>query len=248
MRDETHPLELLPAYALSALDDDEAALVAAHLTGCPACRAELQAFHELAGDLALIAPEATPSPHVRRRLLARVAPSAGAASHGQTRPSRRSFAPRLLPLWGALSLVLILALAAVTLSLWQRVNQLESTGGSGRMYAIPLTHTDAAPAASGMVVISPDGRNGVIVVDGLPLLDTGQEYQLWLTRNGQRISGALFTVDEDGYAGRRIVAPDSLLEYTAVGITIEPAGGSPAPTGDRVLGGPLLSEAHQDQP
>jgi anti-sigma-K factor RskA len=145
-----------------------------------------------------------------------------------------------MPVWAPLSLLLILALAAVNLLLWQRVNQLETAAGPGQMQAIPLTSTDAAPDASGYVIISPDGRNGAIVVDGLPMLDAEHEYQLWLIRDGQRTSGAVFSVDEDGYRGARIEAPESLFEYEAVGISPEPAGGSPAPTGEPVLQGTLF--------
>jgi anti-sigma-K factor RskA len=34
----------------------------------------------------------------------------------------------------------------------------------------------------------------------------------------------------------QVVAPQPLDTYSALGITIEPAGGSPAPTGPKVLG------------
>jgi anti-sigma-K factor RskA len=77
-------------------------------------------------------------------------------------------------------------------------------------------------------------------VDGLPSLDEEHEYQLWLIRDGERTSGAIFSTDENSYGGTRIRAPLSLLEYSSVGITIEPAGGSQQPTGERVLGGPLV--------
>jgi len=49
----------------------------------------------------------------------------------------------------------------------------------------------------------------------------------------------VFSTDEKSYGGTRIRAPRSLLDYSAVGITIEPTGGSPQPTGNQVLGGPL---------
>jgi anti-sigma-K factor RskA len=91
------------------------------------------------------------------------------------------------------------------------------------------------------VVISADGANGVLIVDQMPTLDSESTYQLWLTRNGQSISGALFSVDESGYRGVRIVAPESLLLYSSIRVTIEPVGGSSAPTGEQVLGGSLFN-------
>ena len=49
---------LLGAYALDALDSDEAALVEAHLRDCPRCSAELARHHEVAGLLANSGAEA----------------------------------------------------------------------------------------------------------------------------------------------------------------------------------------------
>ncbi len=89
------------------------------------------------------------------------------------------------------------------------------------------------------MVISRDGEHGSLVVDGLPLLDESQQYQLWLIRDGVRTSGGVFSVYDEGYGLLKIDAPDPLISYQAAGITIEPAGGSPGPTGERVLGGDL---------
>ena len=90
-----------------------------------------------------------------------------------------------------------------------------------------------------MLVISSDGEHGTLVVDGLPPLDASQQYQLWLIQDGQRTSGGIFSVDGEGYGSLWITSPKPLISYQAVGITVEPAGGSPAPTGERVLGGEL---------
>jgi anti-sigma factor RsiW len=45
--------ELLGAYALHAIDDDERAMVEAHLATCPRCRAEVDSHREVAAHLAL---------------------------------------------------------------------------------------------------------------------------------------------------------------------------------------------------
>jgi anti-sigma-K factor RskA len=147
---------------------------------------------------------------------------------------------RLLPVWGAISLLLILALTIVNLALWHRLDRLESITSPGGMRAVALKPSGAAPNASGFVLIGADGRNGALVVDRLPPLDSARQYQLWLIRDGQKINGAIFSTDEAGYRGVRIEAPESLLNYSAVDITVEPAGGSPQPTGDLMLSGPLF--------
>jgi anti-sigma-K factor RskA len=240
MFDETHVLDLLPAYALGSLEASEADLVEEHLLSCWICRAESTTFQEVAEQLSFAAPASVPSPGLKDRLLQRVQ-----VARPQPRvPVRATPGPwleRLLPVWGLASLGLIIALAAFSLSLWQRLNQLEFITAPGGMRAIPLSTADAASNATGFVLVGADGRNGAVVVDGLPPLDEGQQYQLWLIRDGERTSGAVFSTDQESYGGTRIKVAGSLLEYSAVDVTIEPTGGSPEPTGALVLGGPLFN-------
>jgi anti-sigma-K factor RskA len=230
---------LLADYALGSLEETEARRVAEHLTACQACRAELAEFETLTGLLALGAAEAQPSDSVRRRLMER------APRRQRTVRAGESIAPRhwtQRPVWAIASLLLILALAISNGLLWQRLMALSPQRGPLAMRAIALHNTGLVPGAGGYVLISADGQNGTVVVDQLAQLGDEQAYQLWLMRAGQSTSGALFTVDETGYRGARIVAPDSLLTYNSVQITIEPAAGSPTPTGklvlDAVLNGP----------
>lgn len=242
MSADNHVLELLPAYILNSLDEDERLLITQHLSVCPVCAAELADYQALADQLALAAPDAAPSPDLKRRLLARLSPSP-AVRPGNPRQSRwrqwPKFARRIGPVWGAVSFLLVLILAASNLLLWQRVVQLEAIQ-SGGMRAIPLTGINSqASNAAGFVIIGADGLNGAFVVDALPPLDEARQYQLWLTQSGQSTSGAVFSVDEYGYGGGRIRAPKNLFEYTGCDVSIEPAGGSQWPTGEKVLAAPL---------
>lgn len=237
MMEEIHVLASLPAYALGSLDAAEARLVADHLAGCLICRSELQAFQEVAGQIALTAPQAELSGDLKPRLMERIQSS----GPGRSRTARWHFAGRLLPVGGAVGLALIVTLAVSNLLLWQRLDQLEVLAGPLGMRAIALQNTDAAPTASGFVVISADGQNGVLVVDELPVLGEESEYQLWLMHNGTNTSGAVFSVDESGYRGMRIESPQSLLVYSSVRVTIEPVGGSVEPNGEQVLAGSLFN-------
>jgi anti-sigma-K factor RskA len=240
---ETHVLDLLPAYAIGSLDADELNRVEQHLLSCWDCRNELRAFQTVADQLGFAAPVAAPSPDLRDRLMQRVHSVNTVRSKGQEPAATPAPAPpfweRLLPAWGLASLFLIIGLAASTLILWQRVGRLEFATAPGGMRAVPLSATGSVPSATGFVLISVDGDDGALVVDGLPPLGESQQYQLWLLRDGQRTSGAVFSTDEKSYGGTRIRAPRSLLDYFAVDITVEPAGGSSQPTGVQVLGGPL---------
>ena len=240
MSDEAHVLDLLPAYAIGGLDANEARLVEEHLLSCWICRAELASFQDVVGQLSLAVPAAVPPADLKDRLLQRVqtarSPQPISVPH-----SERSWLERLLPVWGLASFALIILLGVFNLSLWQRLNHLEFFTAPGGMRAVPLSSPEAAPGASGFVLISADGDEGALVVDGLPPLGESQQYQVWLLRDGQRTSGAVFSTDENSYGGTRIKVSGSLLEYSGVSITVEPFGGSSQPTGTNVLGGLLFN-------
>ena len=233
--EEMHVLESLPAYALGSLDEAEAHLVAQHLGGCHICRSELKKYQDATDQLALSVPEAIPSPDLKRRLMQHI--------RDMKAPQSEPFRPPrgLQPAGGLLALLLVLGLAASNLMLWQRLNHLEMITGPLGMRAVALENTAAASQASGFVIISADGGEGVLVVDELPSLDVEHEYQLWLENDGGHTSGAVFSVDENGYRGMRIEAPQTLLAYSSVRVTIEPAGGSAGPSGETVLGGSLFN-------
>jgi anti-sigma-K factor RskA len=252
MIDETHVLELLPAYALECLDEAETRLVAEHLPGCHLCRTELRAFQEVTGQLAYLAPKALPSPDLRSQLQDRIQDLSSTRAQSIRSQSSRSQASRLqaerqhvfkrlVPVGAIMSLVLIVILLASNILLWQRLNSLEVLAGPLGMRAITLQNTDVAPQASAFVIISSEGEHGVLVVDELPQLESGREYQLWLVRGEQSTSAAVFAVDETGYRGTRIEAPESLFNYSSVRVTIEPEGGSEQPEGDEVLKGSLFN-------
>ncbi|HEX9386866.1 MAG TPA: anti-sigma factor [Anaerolineales bacterium] len=240
MSNETHILDLLPVYVLGSLDADEASRVEEHLLGCLICRNESNALQAVADHLSFAAPAADPSPELKDRLIQRVQATRSQSRAPVQAPSR-SWLDRLLPAWSLASLVFIFILAGFNLLLWQRLNHLETVTSLEGMRAVPLIASTSASRATGFVLISADGDSGALIVDGLPPLGESQQYQLWLIRNGEKTSGAVFSTDEKTYGGTRIRAPRSLLEYTAVDITIEPTGGSPQPTGAMVLGGPLSS-------
>ena len=240
MSENFHVLESLPGYALGSLDEEDARLVTEHLTGCHICRTELGAFENVADQLPLVVPQAIPSDGLKLRLMRQVQ-DVNMNRTPQSISTDRRFSGRLLPVGVLTGLLLIVALAVSNILLWQKINHPEFIRGPLGMRAIPLQNSGAAPNASGFVVIGPDGENGVLVVDELPPLDANHEYQAWLVRDGQSSSGAVFSVDEHGYRGVRITALDSLLIYSEINITIEPAGGSGEPTGEWVLSGSLFN-------
>jgi len=238
MVDDLHVLESLPAYALGSLDKEEARSVSEHIAGCYLCRQELAAFQRVADQLPLALPEAQPGSDLAPRLMARIQ---SLNVKQPPKPAVWRFPMRLSPVGAAAGLLLLVLLAVSNLLLWQRLTHLEVLRGPLGMRAIALQNTTAAPSASGFVIMGADGQNGVLVVDKLPQLDAAREYQVWLVRDSGYTAGSAFSVDESGYRGVRLTAPESLLSYSRVWVTIEPAGGSAQPTGEQVLDGSLFN-------
>jgi anti-sigma-K factor RskA len=236
MLNDLHVLESLPAYALGSLDEEEARSIAEHLAGCYLCRQELNAFQAVADQLPLAVPDESPSDELRPRLMERVQ---GLNVKRPVESGRQHLPKRLLPIGALAGLALILLFAFSNLLLWQKLNDLEVLTGPLGMRAIALQNTEAAPSSSGFVIMGADGLNGVLVVDKLPQLDATREYQVWLVRDATYTGGPVFSVDETGYRGIRLEAPENLLTYSSVLVTVEPAGGSPDPTGEHVLNGSL---------
>jgi anti-sigma-K factor RskA len=245
--EHAHILELIPAYALGSLDAEELEQVADHLGRCEACQEELIAYQEVADSLSLAAPGVAPPAELKRRLMAQVVgegvspASVAALSQAPPAQARRWWGSQTGaaiqklfsgPRWQPLALLLIVALGISNILLWQRVNEADHELGR----ELELTSTEAAPSATGIIYISRNGRYGALIVEDLPPLAPEEQYQLWLIRDGQRDSGAVFSVSKNGYRSLQIDAPQPLGDYSAFGITIEPAGGSPGPTGQRVLG------------
>ena len=113
-----------------------------------------------------------------------------------------------------------------------RQNQLASIGGAQQVVA--LGGTEAAPGAKGTLYVH--DNIGTIVLSNLDTLGDDQIYQLWLIPpDGAPIPAGLL-----GHAGRdgetiSLTLPTSLDSIAAVGISVEPPGGSTAPTGPIVL-------------
>ena len=151
-----------------------------------------------------------------------------------------ALAQRSTPVWGLAGLALIAALVVSNLWLWGQVSRPQTVTEPEIFQTISLTGTEAAPVATGLLVVSPDGEHGTLVVDSLPPLGLKQQYQLWLIdEDGQRTDGGVFSVSDEGYGSLWIESPEPLSSYPVFGITIEPTGGSPGPTGDKVLGSTL---------
>ena len=102
-----------------------------------------------------------------------------------------------------------------------------------------LSAADEGADAHASVRWRPNSNVAVLTAESFPELQPDMAYQLWLIRDGQRTSGGLFTVDDEGAGVLLVVAPKPIDIFDSMGITPEPASGSPAPTSPPVVIGKL---------
>jgi anti-sigma-K factor RskA len=235
---ENHVIDLLPDYVLDVLTDEETCQVAEHLSICPTCQVELERLQQVADDLPLALVQTTPPSRVKDRLLASIHAQHNPASSPVQQTTWQKLASAFRTPLPALGLALIVILALGNLFLFRQLN-LASQQSSTSMRVYALANTQDSPGAIGTMILDPNGKYGSLVVDSLANLDPGRQYQIWLTKGDERTSGGVFSVNNDGYASIEILSSLPLSQYDSIGITIEPVGGSPGPTGAKVLGGTL---------
>jgi len=236
--------DLLAPVALGAADEAETARVEAHAAECAVCREELAGLRTGADVLAVAVPQRDPSPRLKDSLMAAVRAEAAerqAAAAGADAPTppprRRGLGERLrsaLPIrpWPAIAAVA--AIAALLLG-WNIALQ-TSDSGSGDVAALAVRGTADAPGVSGRVVYVPDEDTAVMRLSGLPPLDPGDAYQLWVLRDGRARSAGLF--EPTGPAQAVSVAED-LAGADALAVTAQPSTSRMAPEGPILVQAPL---------
>jgi anti-sigma-K factor RskA len=236
VEENQHVLEILPGFVLGILDDEETGQVVEHLSSCETCQAELSRLQAVAADLPLALSQAQPPAKVKAGLMKSIqaVKSAQAGTLATAAEKKAGFWQRWLPVMGVAVVVL---LAAINLLLWRQLSN--SQQAQTPMKVVALANTQYSPNAVGTLVIDQNGQYGTLVVDNLAALDNTLQYQVWLIRANEHTSGGVFSVNPDGYASLEVMAPQPLTSYDSIGVSIEPFGGSPAPTGNRVLGGDI---------
>jgi anti-sigma-K factor RskA len=100
-----------------------------------------------------------------------------------------------------------------------------------------LAPTEGRPGRA-RVLLDTDTGEAAVVLAGVPVLDPGKTYELWAIRGTKapEPAGLLPVADPSGVALYVPPIPKP-GDVTAFAISIEPAGGSPSPTGPVVLVG-----------
>ena len=239
--DHNQIYELLPAYALGSLDDEDAIVVSEHLASCDKCNTRLSAYQNTVDLLSFGAPRVNPPDALKKKLMHKIQPKI-LMNNKIHRPAKRqkrgAFWHKFSPVWAIASLAIISALTVSNLMQWQTTEKLQDETAQ-EMFILKMKGTTEAPNADGTLVIGHNRLRGVLVASDLPVQDKDNQYQLWLVENGKRTNGGVFSVTPNGYAVVEVVSPMSLLDFQSFAVTLEPAGGSASPTGHQFMVGYL---------
>jgi anti-sigma-K factor RskA len=225
-RDDLHVLT--GSYVLDAVSDQEREEFERHLPQCPSCDAEVRGLRETAARLALAAAVAPPA-RMEPRVLAAAHRTRQLPPRPGDRPRRLTFPriPRRVVTLAAAASVAVAAGLGVTQLTTQHQLQSVRAGNAAiaRVLTAPDTRVRTARTSAGgsvTVVASAGLREAVVSATGMAAPPAGRVYQVWvMSGSGARSAGLL----HGGTLLASAVAPGD-----RIGITVEPAGGSPRPT------------------
>lgn len=227
--------KLTGAYAVDALDDLERARFEQHLATCEDCRAEVAELRETAALLAETVATAPPA-SLRESVLAGVAqvrplppevPIATSTHRRAVEPAGRGRS--WMPFLVAAAFALIVGIGAAVVQPW------ESDDAPGRLTAAEVLDApdaeqvflDLGDAGRATVTRSKARDRAVIQTEDMVAAPEGKDYELWLMSPDGVFTSAGLMPDA---ADQTIVLEGAAADAAAVGITVEPDGGSDKPT------------------
>jgi anti-sigma-K factor RskA len=247
---------LAAVYAVGALDGDDLGRFEAHLAGgCEPCTTALRESHEALARMALAITPAVPPPAVRAAVLARIGTPPRQA---ERQALRRGWLTWTAATAAVVALAVMFTGGVVASRYEKRLGQMaremaatrealqKNEGalreqvaayqGAVELLRDPATRVvdlrgQGVPATAR--VIWNDKAGGHLVVANLPPAPEGKAYELWALGEGAPKPAGLFQVAADGRAVQRVEPVGGSPKGFA--ISLEPAGGVPAPTGPIVL-------------
>jgi len=231
--------ENIPAYALGALDAEDVAALRAHLETCASCRTELAEYRFVGESLLTSVPPKQPSAALRNRLQNRLP-----GAQRSTRPQSTFSFSRLVPGFAVVALLVLnlfsfLQLRQIQSQQTALLNQVKNAQTALMMLSSPNVQmfSIAEGNVAGTVLLNYQQNTAVLIVRNLPIPEKDTIYQMWLIKpDGGRVSAGLFRPESGwSYTTQPISSNGSFSDYLGIGVTVEPAGGSEAPTGERVF-------------
>lgn len=211
---------LLPAYRMGIADAEEIRFVERTLPHCPQFTNSARDFEALTHLMLTGVPQQAPPPHLKQQIMQ------ASMSHSHSYMKQRAK-------WGvwAAAAVLLLSFAVIILA-WQVMtlrakqttlaNQITQQAQSIALLTDPnAVRFSLAPvkdtAASAHLICDPEKSTAVLVYDIPQLANEDAAYNLWLMRNGERVSITLLSETDNGVIVMQ--APDALGNYQYVGVT-----------------------------
>lgn len=236
--------DLLGAYAIDAVEPDEAAAIDAHIADCPRCRNEVAEHREAA---TLLSFSGAPAPDgVWSSIAASLEETPPPFELTRPIPLRTRRAPlRMFAAAAAVAAAIIGVLGAQVVRQDHRIDQLAAISDE-RGLDQAAAAAAVAPEARTVRLRSDDGSHGVdavVLPDGqgyliqpqLPELGRDQTYQLWGVIGAQTISLGVLG-DHPTITPFKAAGP-----LTALAITAEHTGGAVAPTKAPIVQGFLTT-------
>ncbi|QDO87565.1 anti-sigma factor [Ornithinimicrobium ciconiae] len=236
--------DLAAAYALDAVDDAERAAFEAHLPTCPPCREEVASFSDVAEGLSADL-SATPPPSLREQVLTQIAvtpqdnPTPGAVSDelAGRRAGRHRGAGGVRGWVLAAAVAAAVAIGAVAVTQWTQDSVDPAVVAVQEVLDAPdaVRSTESVDGARVTVVTAYSLDRSVLLTQDLAGAPPGQDYQLWFVdQDGAAVSAGLLPTGTDQF-----LLEGDPSDAIALGITLEPTGGSDQPTSDPLIAIPL---------
>jgi anti-sigma-K factor RskA len=243
---------LAAGYALGSLTPDELAEYETYLAGSADARSQAAGFASAAAALENDTPEVEPSAELKARLMAQIAvtPQYARAETADARPvhdaapardagpaqerarARWFQRPGVVLAAAAAAAVLFVGGGAIGIAIG---NGTSSVQEQATTFAQISAASDAQRATSGVagggtatLIWSKQLGKSAVVVDGLKQPPSGKTYQLWYISGSTATSAGLLHAGPDANTWQ--VLDGRLHSGDVIGMTIEPSGGSKAPT------------------
>lgn len=235
-------------YVLGALPPAEAARVRAHIETCAECREEFQALQPAAAAIGSAATMEGPSELLKTRIMRQVRTNAGPSARPATTKSKRSLVwPAYLVAAACLAFAVISTL--INLSLVGQLKADQNGLAQARLSTRGLASSLAMERSTLADLMSPNAThfpvdNGEIVrlhdklyitLHDVPKPPQGHVYQAWTQAKGAKVMTPSVTFIPDRHGVAIVSLPVDAARVGAVAVSVEPDGGSKAPTTKPIL-------------
>jgi anti-sigma factor RsiW len=227
-----HPRDDLAAFALGALDAEQARGVRAHLAGCEVCLAEVSSLEEAAFAIAATSERDVPA-RLRRAIVERAHRDRRATPRGTglaaLLDALRRPVPSAVPV--ALAILLAISLAAYVGARNDSDRYARALSGIAGARVVALAPTGEVAGVRGSLVIPANDAAPYLILD-LPAAPSGKTWEAWVLRGETPLAAGI--TNDRGVTTLVLIAP--LASGDGVAVTLEPSGGV-----DRVTGAPVLA-------